>query len=257
MSLWAAFLRTYSQSWRFLVTLPIIAVAVIGVEGLQHAVEWAIGMYRDIASAKAVQNSPARMLAGSLKVGWLLIVQFWVARFIVSGGSAAATLELEPVAIRKFSWFFVYYFVVTLVILFLPNVFALGVRRTMSIVVELLALLLIPIGVTLSPWSVGAANGDPRASPMFALRRSAGSVLWGLALTFLTMLPLMVFHYGLNCAAIGRSPGLAILMLAADAVCIGFLGIVINAAPVPIAERMARRTGDDIECRRTRSALAT
>lgn len=37
--------RTYADSWKFPISLLVIAVAVVGLEALQHVVEWRAGMY--------------------------------------------------------------------------------------------------------------------------------------------------------------------------------------------------------------------
>lgn len=251
MTLWTACRRTYAQSWRFMVALPLIAVVVIGFEGLQHVLEWTTGMYRSVAAAKEVEHDPIRMVAGLFKITSLLIIGYWVSRFVVSGGSKAITIALEPVAIRNFLNFFAFYFVLSAVLLLLPLIFsATGpTGRAISIGFALLALAAVPIEVALAPWAVGAAIGDVRASPVFAIGRSQGSVLWGLALTIITILPLMIVHYGFGLGAIGRSSPIAILMLLIDSCVVGFLGVVLNASQVVIAERMALRAGDQLTCR--------
>ncbi|MGI8841714.1 MAG: hypothetical protein ACR2F8_13185 [Caulobacteraceae bacterium] len=251
MTLWAACRRTYAQSWRFMVALPLIALAVIGFEGLQHVLEWTTGMYRGVAVAKEVEHDPIRMIGGLLKIAWLLIVEYWVARFIVSGGSKAVTIALEPVAVRKFFNFFAFYFVLSAALLLLPSIFlAMGLMgRTIAIGVALLGLATVPLEVALAPWAVGSAIGDVRASPAFALGRSGGSVLWGLAFTVIAILPLMIVHYGFGLGAIGRSPLVAILLLLIDSCVVGFLGIVFNVSQVVIAERMALRAGGQLACR--------
>jgi hypothetical protein len=50
VTLTRGFLRTYADAWRFLAALPFLGVAIIGVEGLQHVIEWQAGMPLEPAS---------------------------------------------------------------------------------------------------------------------------------------------------------------------------------------------------------------
>jgi hypothetical protein len=118
-----------------------------------------------------------------------------------------------------------------------------------SIALLVFALATFPIGIALTPWAVAAAVGDSRASPLFALRRAGGSILWGVVVEILAVLPLMVVHYGLGLGATGQAPRLAVPMLVLDTVCVGFLGIVINTSQVIVAERMMLRAGEAFEYR--------
>jgi hypothetical protein len=249
MTLWTAFRQCYVEAWRFMIALPFIAAAVIGFEGLQHVVEWLGGMYRSFAGFKAVADDPGRMIAGLLKVGSIFLLQYWIARFVVSK-SIRKTLAFDLTAIRKFGWYFLFGFVLTSINLFVPEFFpeAGSARRAVSIFLLVVALATFPIGVILIPWGVGAALGDVRASPLFAWSRAKGSILWGSALFVLAHLPLMAAHYALGYGAVGREPPVAILMLVVDALLVSFLSIVVNTSQVLIADRMARRAGDRLEC---------
>lgn len=244
MTFWTALRRTYADSWRFVVALPFLAAAIVGFEALQHVVEWRAGMYTSIDAARRVANDPGRMTSGLMKVGWLLILQFWVTRFIVTK-SARDTFKAEPVATRKFAWVFALSFGLAVVTLLLPSLFPAGsARKTAAISVAIFQLVTLPLAIALAPWGVGAAIGDGRASPLFALRRCRGSILWGLALKVAAILPVMAVHYGLGLGAIGKAPRQAVAMLAVDALFVGYLGIVISASEVMVAERMALRAGE-------------
>jgi hypothetical protein len=249
MTFWAAFRQSYALAWRFMLALPILAAVAIGFEGLQHVVEYSSGMYVSSARMHAEANDPARMIAGVLKVGWLLILQYWVTRFAVSG-SAKTTLARDAIAIRKFAWFFAFSAVIELVLLFLPGVLSdAGVARRWSAVSGLiLAIATLPLGPFLIPWAVGAALGDPRASPMFSFRRTPGSILWAIALGVATSLPILIVHYAFGYGAVGRSPAFTVGLLSVDAVLVSFMGVVFITSQVLIAERMAGRAGDRLSC---------
>ena len=248
MTIWTAFNRAYAESWRFVVALPLIALAVVGFEGLQHLVEWRIGMYGDVQAARATADHPARMIAGYAKVAWLLVIQFWAARFMV-GHSVRRALAPPPVALRAFAGVLLFNLALSVLTLQLPGLLqAAGLTRPLAAYASLAFMVVTtPLGVALTPWVVGAALSDPRATPLFALRRArSGLVVWALVVMLMTSLPLMVAHYVLALGAIGRPATQAIPMLAFDAVLVGFLGVVLAASQVVIGEKMAQRAGETL-----------
>ena len=249
LTFWAVFRRSYAAAWSFIVALPLIAAVTIGIEGLQHVVEFLEGMYRNRAEMVGHANDVRRMAAGVLKIGWILLLQYWVARFVVSG-SARATLAHDPVAIRKFAVVVAVSGAMTLAGIFVPILLlAAHISGLVAalILLFLLVLLFIP-QIILIPWSVSAALGDPRASFDFASRRSEGSRLWTVVVYVLTTLPLLGLHYVLGYAAVGQTTGPAIGILVLDAGIVGIMGVVIAANAVMIAERMAFLDSDTLAC---------
>jgi hypothetical protein len=246
MTFWRAFRMTYVEAWRFMVAAPLIAAAAIGVEGLQHLVEWRHGMYDSWAGMRAAGHDPSRMAAGGLKVLWITVLGYWVIRFVVSGGSYRATVAYDRIALRKFAGFAAFFLCLLPLTLFLPNLLqAAGVApRTAAWAGLWSEVSSLVLGVWVIPWAVGAAAGDERAGPMFALRRAWGSVLWGLALSLATTIPPMAVHYALGYGAVGRAPALATALLAVDAVFVSFLAVALTTSQVMIAERMAQRAGE-------------
>ncbi|MEW5686218.1 MAG: hypothetical protein AB1942_14985 [Pseudomonadota bacterium] len=248
MTFWGAARDGYRWSAGMLRALPWLAVLIVALEGLQHLVEWRTGMYVSLAAAKAGEHDPARMMAGLAKVAWLLVLHYWAARFIVSGGSVTATFGRDRVAVRRFAVYFAFSLALAVTQLWLPVWMRTAGADNARIVAVSLALMLggLPLGVALSPWSTGAAIGDPAAGPLMALRRAGGSIFWGLGLTLVVILPVMAAHYVLALAPIGRPPLVAGALLAADSVLVGFLGVLVNTVPVLIAMRMARRRGEPL-----------
>ena len=100
--MWAALKNTYGHAWRFAAGLPLIAALIVVLEGIQHMTEWSLGMYVSLEGAKAAEGQTARMAVGFIKVSALLILNYWVARFIIGGGSPERAVAADPVAIRKF-----------------------------------------------------------------------------------------------------------------------------------------------------------
>ncbi len=240
-SFWAAVRTTFSRSFTFLVSLPVLGLLIVGVEGLQHVVEWRNGMYASRAGLAAAQGDPHRLLVGSLKVVWLLAVQFWAMRFMVSGSGRIA-VRPGRTAVLRFAVPLLAQTALSLLVIWLPAVLPANSRALgYAGFVQLAAL---PLGVALAPWLVGAALGDRRAGPFFALRRAWGSVWWGLGVTFAAILPAMAPHFALGLLAVGRPAGVAAAALMLDALLVGYLGVVVGAVNVPIAARMANRAGD-------------
>ncbi len=248
MTFWGAARDCYRWSAGLLLAAPLLTALIVGLEGLQHLVEWRTGMYVSLAAAKAAEHDPARMAAGVAKIAWLLLLHYWVARFIVSGGSARATFARDPVAARKFAIYFVFALALAVAQLWLPVwMQAAGASRGQIAAVMIGGMLGgLPLGVALAPWSAGAAIGDSTAGPAMALRRAWGSVWWGIGLTLVVILPVMAAHYVLALTPIGRPPVIAGTLLAVDAVLVGFLGVLVNAVPVLIAMRMATRRGEPL-----------
>lgn len=248
MTFWGAARDCYSWSTRMLLAAPLLTALIVGLEGVQHLIEWRAGVYVSLAAAKAAEYDPARMAAGLAKVAWLLLLQFWVARFVVSGGSVQATFASDAVAARKFSAYFVFAMGLAIVQLWLPmGMQEAGASRGQIATVTIGSMLAsFPLGVALAAWPASAAVGDPAAGPVRALRRAWGSVWWGVCLTLVVILPVMAAHYVLALTPIGRPPAIAAVLLVSDTVLVGFLGVLVNCAPVLIAMRMAHRQGEPL-----------
>lgn len=242
MTFWTALRRSYSEAWGFILAVPLIAAAAIGFEGLQHAVEYAEGLYVSSAAMHAHGADAGRMIAGVAKVGWLLLLQYWVTRYVV-GGSARAAVARDPGAIRQFSLVFTVSAAAGVVQIFLPQLLAAAGVAGRPMVFAILAGMGLSfiLGALLVPWAVGAALGTPRAWSL--ARRAPGSILWAIALGLATGLPLVVVHYAFGYAAVGRPAYLTVAILAVDAVFTSFIGVVAATSQVMIADRMARRAG--------------
>lgn len=238
-----AFLRTYTTAWRFLIALPLLGLAIIGVEGWQHVLEWRAGMFISGARAHYAANDIGRMVSGSIKVLWLNVVGFWVFRFVVSG-SPGVTMWPGLEAVRRYALVMIFVTALGAITLWPPALAPASAQRPLSFVMLAVMLATFPLGAVLTPWIVGSALGDPRATIGLSIRRALGSIWWGVALSLATELPLMAIHYALNPGAIGRASPVAALMLAADAMFVGYLGVTAATSQLMVAERMAERADD-------------
>jgi hypothetical protein len=250
MTFWRAVHGTYAEAWRFMVAVPLIAAIAIGVEGFQHVVEWRHGMYDSWAAMHAAASDPGRMAAGVAKVLWITVLGYWVIRFVVSGGSRPTTMAFDRVAVRKFAGFTAFCILLLPLTVFLPNLLkAAGVAPRAAAWAGLVSQVAsLVLGVWVVPWAVGAAAGERRSGPLFAVQRAWGSVFWGLALTLLTSIPLIAVHYALGYGAVGRGPALSLAILALDAVFVSYIAVATSTSQVMIAERMATRAGDPLLC---------
>lgn len=241
--MWRALRETYRNAWRFATGVPIVAAAVVVAEAAQHVAEWMTGMYVSFDNAKAAENSLSRTIFGLAKVGLLMILGYWVPRFIFGGGSRNLTLAADPVAVRKFALVLAYGIAVGVLTHSVPKILsAIGLTGgAAGAVFGVYVLLTILLGVALNPWTVGAAVADPHASPPNALRMSRGSVLWGLLFTLLLILPPMAVHYALGLGAIGKPAPVAVAMLSLDSLFVGFLGILLACGHVTIAKHIAAK----------------
>ena len=248
ITFWAAVRTTFTRSAAFLTALPILGLVIVAVEGFQHVVESLDGMYASRAGMVSAGSDPHRLIAGTLKVFWLLLVGFWVIRFVASGSARVATRPSQT-AIRRFAVVLLIMAVFSLMAIWPPALFAPGSQehRQAVIAAGLAQLVTFPLGIALTPWLVGAALADRRAGPGFAIRRAWGSIWWALGVNLVVVLPLMVPHYVLSFLAVGKPAPVAGLILAIDALLVGYLGVVIGAVNVPVAARMAHRAGERLE----------
>ena len=221
-----AFLASHRMALRMLLALPAVAVALIGIELVQHAVEWRIGMFDSLVAAQATELHPARIALGTIKLVILNVIGFVAIRFAWSGGDAAFAMRPSRRAL----------------LLFAPVI---GFELAFAALDRFLvptehAITSMIVGMALMPflfrWMAGAAIGrfvDPR--------RSASAMLphlpWAFAFTLASMLPLMVVHYALFFATIGQPPAVAGALLFLDALVVGWLGPMLAVAQLATALR--------------------
>lgn len=243
----SALKRTFALSWSFARALPLLILLAVGFEALQHVVEWQSGMYISKAAALAAQGDAGRMIVGGTKVLALVLFGYWLSRYGLSGQAKAATLQVDPAALRKFSGYVLYELIAAIVVLggsmLLPGS---GLARpTSALLTGLLVISSVVIGVLFTPWSVAAAAGDERAGPLWSTRIAGRSFFWGLGFSLLVSIPVLVVHYALDLGAIGKSSSVAIAMLTGDALFVGALATVVAASRVVLTEHMVARAGAD------------
>ena len=181
-----AFTATYRDSVRFLRAFPLLALVPAALELLQHVVEVRLGMYASLAAFKSAGHDTLRLAFGFLKELAMVILGYWIVRFVASGSVAYAKKADRP-AMRLFGWFVAFVAIDTAIELFaLPST---GVLAVVAFVGSQ------TIGCLIAAWSIAAplGNGDVglRASIVIMVRQ----LPWTYVFTLVTILPLMVPHY--------------------------------------------------------------
>jgi hypothetical protein len=69
---------------------PILFAVPVAAEGIQHGIEYMLGMYEGMDAAQAVEAHPARMMWGYLKASVLALAAYWVIRYLGLGAAQAA-----------------------------------------------------------------------------------------------------------------------------------------------------------------------
>lgn len=237
--------EAYVRSWRFARALPWLVAVVVAAEFAQHVVEMQLGMYNSVAQARAMQDAPARMIAGHVKIVAATLLGYCVARYLGHGDDARAAVRLEAQAVRLYVPVLLFGAIWVVIGLDSPPLLrGLGVDAAVAGRVTIAAGLVgFVFQLLLHPWSIAAALGNGAIGFSGSIRLSAPRVVWILAFTLLAVLPMMALHYALFFAAIGRPPLLAWSMAIVDAGVVGFLGVLIVAVSFIVARRITDSAG--------------
>ena len=237
--------EAYAMSTRFTRALPWIVAIVIVAEFAQHVVEIRIGMYDSMMQAKAVQDAPARLLAGHLKVLVIALLGYCVTRFLGHGDDAKAATQIDMRAVRLYVWVLAYNMLWIVVGLDIPSILrGAGVGTPIAGRLTLVAVVTgFALGLLLHPWIVAAALGNAAIGFGRSIRLSLPHAAWILGFTLVAVLPLMGLHYVLFYAAIGLPPILVWAVALLDAGVVGFLGVLIVAVGFIVARRIADASG--------------
>ena len=242
----AEFKGVHAGAWRYALACPLLFAVPAVAELIQHAIEMRIGMYDSIAAAQAVEAHGARLGWGLVKTLSLTLAGYWVARFLLLPGGAAAARRLDPPALRLYAWVMLWGLALTILSLWGGNLMhAAGLGPYAMKAGVTLALLSFVLNVMLAPWMVGAALGNAEPGFLRSIRLVGRDVWWGLLFTLATILPPMALHYACAFLAIGAAPAAAWAVFAIDSVLVGYLGAIIAATNVAIARRAVARGGGE------------
>jgi hypothetical protein len=236
----------YAGSWRFMLACPILFAVPVAVEGIQHGIEYMLGMYGGIEAAQAVEAHPARMLWGYFKASILALSAYWVIRYLALGASEAG--RWDPKAVRLFAPVLLWHLVWGALLLWGGGLLTLaGIEGRTAIWIGLgvyLGNFVLETG--LSAWKAGAVLGNEKLTFTRSLKLVAPHLAWGVGFMLLAILPVMAAHYVLGIGAIFAESALVIPMLVLDSVLVGYLGALIIAASFMVARRATTRAGVDL-----------
>jgi len=235
----------YAGAWRYMLAVPLLFAVPTAVEFIQHVIEMKIGMYDGVAGAHAAESSSLRLGWGVVKTLSITLALYWVARFFVLPGGAAAARRFDPVAARLFAWVMAFGLVTTVLSLWGGAwMQAIGLGAFAQSAGIALFVIGLALTVLLAPWRVGAAIGREDLGFLHSIALVGLGLWWGVIFIIATSLPLMVAHYALSIAAVFAPPLAAKwALLAFDAVLVGYLAAVMAAADVVIARRALGRAG--------------
>jgi hypothetical protein len=240
--------QAYGRSWAFALALPGIVAIPIAAEAMQHAIEWRIGMFESFDLARGAENNSLRMGFGHVKIAALFIMGYWVTRFLAFGGDARRTLRFDGTAMGLFAMVLTFDALMAIVQTraggWLSQLVPSGWPLLLTGLAAMLAAMALQLFLT--PWKAGAALGNPHLHLAASIRMMRGHIGWSFGYTLVMIVPVMVLHYALNGFAIGRAPALAIGLLSADSLLVGYMAVLLPASAFVIAERAARLRGESL-----------
>ena len=88
-----------AEAYRLVPTLiaaaPLLFLAPIAAEAVQHAIEWSSGMFSGAEEMHSAARDGRRVAAGGVKVATLAIVGILVARYWAHGGNLGRAVRLD------------------------------------------------------------------------------------------------------------------------------------------------------------------
>ncbi|TPG10910.1 hypothetical protein [Sphingomonas oligophenolica] len=240
-----SWLGAFRDGWELARVLPLIVLAMMGIEFAQHLVELHLGFFSaDAAVRKAASLQPLRMAFGWPKMLVLWAIGLVTIRYCVSGDARSA-IRPSTVAMRRYGWVVLFQFIPFTAILYagpilatvgLPASGLLAFRSVFGLGQQLLEPLLML-------WFVNAALGSNGYGPAGSARTTGWLYFWALPLMFVTRVPLGLLHQLLNTWPAGREPIMQWGLLLIDALVVGALAVVLPAVQVRIARFIAERRG--------------
>ncbi len=237
--MWTLIKEAYGSAARIALALPLLFLLVFAVELIQHVIEYRVGMFDSIEAARAAGENSARLGFGQVKILSLVLLGYWVARWLA---------PVRPVAgdgrsARLFAWVVLFGLAMSLFQYFgLPHLAPLFPDRMGPSLTIGWLLVGMVLEIYLAGWKVGAALGNERLGIASSFRIIHGNFWWSLVFSIVTTLPLLIIHYLLNLAAIGRPVLLIWVALTFDAAVVAYLGLLLTTATFLIARRAAERS---------------
>lgn len=217
---------------RVMVAAPLLFLAPVAAEAVQHAVEWSIGMFAlNPGEGHASTRDGRRVLAGVVKVCTLTITAILVARYWAHRRDLMRAIRLDA---RERRFVFGGAALTAAVLVFLVASPALLSGTELSHKQRRLGPALLVLGAAAlfqrrSIWALAGLLGDSAMTPERAAALSSGHPARFTMLALVAAIaPTMALHYGVNLNARGLGPVALPLVLAFDSLLVGAMAIIIG-----------------------------
>jgi hypothetical protein len=235
----------YALAWRVALALPLVFALPVAIEGVQHLIEWRIGMFESAAKASAVEDHPARAGWAYLKIGTLFLMGWWVWRFLTFGGDRDQTLRWNRVAAARYSMVLIFSAAITVCEMQVGEILSGAFESSRHTLLAAVGTMAAAMAVELyfAPWKVGSATGEPYTSLAASFKAMHGNVAWSFGLTLAMFFPIMILHYALGLLPIVLPPIVGALFLVLDSLLVGYLAILFPTTVYIIARRATAKSG--------------
>lgn len=243
--------ENYALAGRFAVALPLVFALPVAVEAVQHVIEWRIGMFESAAMASAVENHPARSGWAYIKIGTLVLMGWWVWRFLGFEGDRDRTLRWDSFAAARYSLVLIFSAALTMLEMQVGGLLGEAFESSRQMLLAGIGLMLVGMALELyfAPWKVGAALGRPKTSLAASFKAMHGNVAWSFGLTLAIFFPIMILHYALGLLPIVLPPAAGMVLLVLDSLLVGYLAILFPTTVYIIAKRATAgpEAGDPVD----------
>lgn len=233
--------ENYALASRVAVALPLVFALPVAVEAIQHVIEWRIGMFESAAKASAVEDHPARSGWAYIKIGTLVLVGWWVWRFLGFAGDRDRTLRWDAFAAARYSMVLIFSAAITVLEMQVGGLLGGAFESSRHVLLAGFGLMLLAMALELyfAPWKVGAALGRRGAGLAESFKAMHGHVVWSFGLTLAIFFPIMILHYALGLLPIVLPPAAGAILLVLDSLLVGYLAILFPTTVYIIARRAA------------------
>jgi hypothetical protein len=242
--MWDDIRRLYADSLAFALALPVLFSIPALIEFGQHVVEIDLGFYRHGLNGAAAYDKRLLTLAFAKSLA-IMLPGYWFVRYMAWRRDASQARRVDRPAAVLFAVQFGLQAVAHWLTLFAPpigQVLGLGTRESNYATVATVVGAAV-ISIYLTAWFVAWPLGNARIGPLRSIALMTGSFWRTVGYVVAGTLPLMILHYALGVAAIGRPDWIVWSMMTIDALIVGFLALTVAGANYLAAERAARGGG--------------
>lgn len=245
--MWTEVKATYRAAGGLVAALPLVALAAVGIEAVQHAVEWKLGMFNGEAGAAAAEAHPVRMGFGYAKMAVLILINYlawrqlaWKDRAQTLGWDARAAALFVPVLMFN-------------VLMVLGQnaggdlISGLVEGKALFATGFIALLCAMMFELFFAPWKVAAALGNGRIDLGASFRIMSGRVLRSFGFNLAVLVPAMLLHYAFGIGAIFTPAPVTAALLVLDSLLVGYMAMLLPAIDFEVAKRAAEKAGISLD----------